>query len=51
MKSRAILLVFVILLISVLVGCEVVPPLNQSPIASFTVNPNSGVVPLEVFFN
>jgi len=51
MKRKVLLLVFVILLISVLAGCGIVPPLNQSPIASFTANPNSGVVPLEVSFN
>ncbi|MBA7517485.1 hypothetical protein ES705_09539 [subsurface metagenome] len=51
MKNRISLLVLIILLISVLVGCGVVPPLNQSPTASFTANPNSGVAPLEVFFD
>ncbi|GAI93826.1 unnamed protein product, partial [marine sediment metagenome] len=51
MKSRVLLSILVIFLILVLAGCGVVPPLNQSPIASFTANPNSGIVPLEVFFN
>lgn len=49
MKRKVLLLVFVILLISVLAGCGIVP--NQSPIASFTAIPTSGVVPLEVFFD
>ena len=51
MKSKILLLVLFILLISVLVGCGVVPPLNQSPIASFIANPNSGEAPLEVSFD
>lgn len=51
MKSKILSLAIVILLISLLVGCGVVPPLNQSPIASFTAIPTSGVVPLEVFFD
>ncbi|MBA7543870.1 hypothetical protein ES705_36212 [subsurface metagenome] len=51
MKSKILSLAIAILLISVLVGCGVVPPLNQSPIASFTANPTSGVAPLEVSFN
>lgn len=51
MKSRVLLSVLVTLLILVLVGCGVVPPLNQSPNASFTATPVSGVVPLEVYFD
>jgi len=49
MRSRMLLSVFAISLILVLASCGVVP--NQSPIASFTASPTSGVVPLEVFFN
>jgi len=51
MKSRVLLLVFAIFLILALVGCGVVPYLNQAPVASFTAIPTSGVVPLEVFFD
>ena len=51
MKSRILLSILITFLILVLVGCGVVPPLNQSPIASFTAIPTSGVAPLEVYFN
>jgi len=51
MRNRVLLSVFAIFLILALVGCGVVPPLNQSPLASFTASPTSGVVPLEVLFN
>ena len=49
MKRKYFFVVLFLILAIFLSGCEVVP--NQSPIASFTANPNSGVVPLEVFFN
>lgn len=51
MRNRVLLSVFAIFLILVLVGCGVVPPLNQSPNASFTTSPTSGVAPLEVSFD
>lgn len=51
MKSKILLLILAIFLILALAGCGVVPPLNQSPTASFTASTTSGVVPLEVFFD
>ncbi|MBA7584807.1 hypothetical protein ES708_26769 [subsurface metagenome] len=50
-KSRILLSILVTFLILALAGCGVVPPINQSPTASFTAIPTSRVVPLEVFFN
>jgi len=51
MKKKILLLILAIFLILALAGCGVVPPLNQSPLASFTAIPTSGVVPLEVSFD
>jgi len=54
MKRKYFLVVLFLVLAIFLSGCGgggVTPPLNQSPIASFTANPTSGVVPLEVFFD
>ena len=53
MKRKYFLLTLVLVLAIFLVGCgggiPTVP--NQSPIASFTATPTSGMVPLEVFFD
>jgi len=53
-KRKYFLLGLVLVLVMFLVGCggggiPTVP--NQSPTASFTANPISGVVPLQVSFN
>ncbi|MBA7581939.1 PKD domain-containing protein [Candidatus Atribacteria bacterium 1244-E10-H5-B2] len=57
MKRKFFLVDLVLLITIFLVGCSgnggPIPPINQnqSPIASFTANPTSGVAPLEVSFN
>ena len=61
MKKKCFLIPLFLILTMLLVGCNggegtTAPPVspvtgNQSPTASFTANPTSGVSPLEVFFN
>jgi len=51
MKRKYFLVVLFLVLAIFLSGCGVVPPLNQSPNASFTASPTSGVAPLEVSFD
>ena len=57
LKSKYFLVGLFLMLVMFLVGCNgnggSTPPitLNQSPTASFTATPTSGVAPLEVFFN
>jgi len=57
LKRKYFLVGLFLMLVMFLVGCNgnggSTPPitLNQSPTASFTANPTSGVVPLEVAFN
>ncbi|MBU4509481.1 PKD domain-containing protein [bacterium] len=57
MKRKYFLVGLFLMLVMFLVGCNgnggSTPPitLNQSPIASFTADPTSGVAPLEVSFN
>ncbi|MBA7535909.1 hypothetical protein ES705_28168 [subsurface metagenome] len=48
---KKIILISIILIFLTTAGCGVVPPLNQSPNASFTATPTSGEIPLEVYFN
>jgi len=57
LKRKYFLVGLFLMLVMFLVGCSgnggSTPPitLNQSPTASFTADPTSGVAPLEVFFN
>ncbi len=56
MKRKLFLVISFLILAIFLTGCSgsgIVTPVtsNKSPIASFTVNPASGVAPLEVYFN
>jgi len=51
-KRKYFLLGLVLVLVMFLVGCGGIPTVpNQAPTASFTANPISGVVPLQVSFN
>ncbi|MBA3063738.1 MAG: PKD domain-containing protein, partial [Atribacteria sp.] len=52
MKRKYCLVGLFLILAMFLVGCGgVIPPTNQSPTASFTATPTSGVAPLAVSFN
>ena len=58
MKKKCFLLLLFSIIAMLLVGCNggdgaTTPPVigNQSPTASFTANPTSGVAPLEITFN
>ena len=54
MKSKYFLIILILVLAMFLVDCNgggVPTTPNQSPTASFTANPTSGVAPLEVSFN
>jgi len=50
--SKYLFVISFLVLAVFLAGCGgVLPPTNQSPIASFTANPTSGIAPLEVAFD
>ena len=51
-SSKYLFVISFLLLVLFLVGCDgLIPPTNQPPTASFTANPMSGEVPLEVSFD
>ena len=50
--SKYLFVISFLVLAVFLAGCGgVLPPTNQSPTASFTANPTSGIAPLEVAFD
>ena len=52
MKKKYFIVILFLILAVFLAGCGgVIPPTNQSPTASFTATPTSGVAPLGVSFN